>query len=158
MDERCNEVLVRELCTALNTGDVERAVACFTDDGRVMDVSLEVLAEGASDIRELWHTWLHAFPDLHLHVYHTVKGTEGCVAYWMLEGTHQAAFMHVPPTGRSVKAPGFLMTQTAGGRIQWAVCLWDAAGMLRDMRLLPALRHDGPLPAWTPAAFLGDDA
>lgn len=47
--------------------------------------------------------------------------------------------MNIPATGRSVKVRGVSMMTIAGGPIQRTWRVWDLAGLLRTLGLLPEL-------------------
>ena len=67
--------------------------------------------------------------------------TEGSSAQvvWVLSGTHKGTFLGIPATQREVEVCGFSHLEFAGGTLHRAMHLWDMAGLLRRLRLLPDL-------------------
>jgi hypothetical protein len=47
--------------------------------------------------------------------------------------------MNIPPTGHMVKVRGTSLIVVEGGKIRRALRIWDLAGLLRDLKLLPEL-------------------
>ena len=47
--------------------------------------------------------------------------------------------MHIPPTGLRVSVLGTSLVALHGGKIRRALRIWDLAGLLRDLKLLPEL-------------------
>ena len=58
---------------------------------------------------------------------------------WLAEGTHQGQIMHIPPTGHKVEVKGMSVIDVEDGLIVRGQYIWDLAGMLRHMGLLPEL-------------------
>ena len=48
--------------------------------------------------------------------------------------------MNIPATGRAVRVCGVSLLTIVDGQIRQARHIWDVAGMLRNIGLLPALR------------------
>jgi hypothetical protein len=61
------------------------------------------------------------------------------VSDWQAEGTHQGPIMNIPPTGRRVQVRGVSILEVKDGLIVRGQYIWDLAGMLRHMGLLPEL-------------------
>ena len=58
---------------------------------------------------------------------------------WVAEGTHQGPIMNIPPTGRRMEIRGVSIIDVQDGLIVRGQYIWDLAGMLRHMGLLPEL-------------------
>ena len=58
---------------------------------------------------------------------------------WMAEGTHQGTIMNIPPTGHRVVVRGVSIIDVEDGLIVRGQYIWDLAGMLRHLGLLPEL-------------------
>ena len=59
--------------------------------------------------------------------------------YWTWQGVQRGSFMHIPPTGLHVSVRGTSLIALHEGKIQRALRIWDLAGLLRDLKLLPEL-------------------
>ena len=60
-------------------------------------------------------------------------------------GTHDGAFMGIPPTGRRVSVESWTIDRYRDGRLTESRIIMDVAGMLAQLGVLPA-------PASAPAA------
>jgi steroid delta-isomerase-like uncharacterized protein len=132
--------LVRQLIEAWNAHDVPRVVALYSPDYVEYDVAQAGPQRGAEGIRRTMNYYLRAFPDLRL-IADQIVAQDGSVALaWTLFGTHRGTMMNIPPTGRTVRVRGVtLLTLDGAGRIRRAERIWDLAGLLRALGLLPEL-------------------
>lgn len=90
-------------------------------------------------------TWNTLFVhDLQLSVREVCAQAAQTAFFWTATGTHAGVFLSVPPTGRRVEGCGFSLLSVCAGKIERSVHLWDMAGLLRAMKLLPDL--PGPQP------------
>lgn len=78
-----------------------------------------------------------AFPDLRFTLDDVVGEGEKVIARFTGTGTHRAAFMGIPATGKSFAVSGFLQARFEGG--QWAEDWvgWDQLGMLQQLGVVP---------------------
>ena len=144
--------LLREMFEAFNAHDVERLVACYAADYEGLDASTLRRHRGHADVRAELALWFTAFPNLAMDV-HDVILQPGRVAFvWTMAGTHAETFLNVPASGHRVELCGMGLLRVAGGKIASSLYLWDMAGLLRTMRLLPEL----PGEAANQAALLTD--
>lgn len=135
--------LVHALPAAVNAHDADRVAALYAEGYRGLDLSRLAAQHGRAAVRRDFSNWLRAFPDLRLAV-HIVMAQPGRVALsWTLEGTHEGAFLKVPPTGRRVVVCGFSTLAIRQRQIARGLHLWDMAGLLRAMKLLPDLPGEG---------------
>jgi predicted ester cyclase len=78
-----------------------------------------------------------AFPDLKVTL-ESVVGEEGLVCGRMLlQGTHEGAFLGVPPTGRPVSFEQMALTKITGGRIVTTWFETDLAGAMQQLGAMP---------------------
>jgi predicted ester cyclase len=82
---------------------------------------------------------LGAFPDLHLTQEAMVVQGDRVALFWTACGTHRGKIMNIPPTGRRVQVRGASLFTLEGGMIKHALIIWDVAGLLRSIGLLPDL-------------------
>ena len=54
-------------------------------------------------------------------------------------GTHLGTLMNIPASGRSVSVRGVSVFTLAAGQVSRATYIWDVAGLLRTIGLLPEL-------------------
>jgi predicted ester cyclase len=78
-----------------------------------------------------------AFPDLKVTL-ESVVGDEGFVCGRMLlQGTHEGAFLGVPPAGRSVSFEQMVLAKMSGGRIVTTWFETDLAGAMQQLGVMP---------------------
>ena len=84
-----------------------------------------------------------AFPDLEFTLTDVLVDEARLAIVWMAEGTHQGTIMNIPPTGHRVEVRGVSILDVEDGLIVRGQYIWDMAGMLRHMGLLPELSSSG---------------
>jgi steroid delta-isomerase-like uncharacterized protein len=139
MDRGSAEALIHDLIAALNAHALDRAASFVAGDYRGVDLSRSRRCHGPEQVRQSWQEWGQAFPDFDLAVREIIIGEEQVTVLWTLDGTHQGAFLHVPATQRPVHITGVSLLRLREARITRGMHLWDMAGMLRTMKLLPDL-------------------
>jgi steroid delta-isomerase-like uncharacterized protein len=130
--------LIARLLQAWNAQDVEAIAACYAADYIGEDVAQATPQCGSRGASAAAADYLRAFPDLQI-TGETVIEDQRVALVWMLRGTHKEPFLRVPPSGRSIAVRGVSVLTVQGGRIIHSVCVWDVAGFLRAIGLLPAL-------------------
>ena len=128
-----------ELFNAWNAHDVERVMALYAPDYEGVDVGQATPEHGPDGKRDAVQVYLRAFPDLYFHTEDTIVEQGRAVVSWIARGTHHGSLMHIPPTGRTVHVRGVTILSIADGKILSGVYIWDVAGMLREIGLLPEL-------------------
>jgi steroid delta-isomerase-like uncharacterized protein len=124
---------------AWNSHDMERVLSLYSLDCTGSDVGQADLLHGHAGLRTLLEMYWHAFPDLQFVVTNTVVQNSNMAIVWVAEGTHQGPIMNIPPTGRKVEVRGVSVIDVKDGLIVREQHIWDLAGMLRHLRLLPEL-------------------
>jgi steroid delta-isomerase-like uncharacterized protein len=130
--------LIQNLITAWNAHDVVRAATFYTDDYVGIDIAQSQPQHGAAARMHILRSYVQAFPDLALRGDTLLEG-ERAVLIWEMEGTHRGRFMNVPPTGRRVIVRGVSVLTFRDGKIAQGLNIWDTAGLLRTIGLLPQL-------------------
>lgn len=131
--------LVRELLQAWNAHDIDRAVTYYSADYEGVDVAQAAPQRGPEGIRDMLSLYMRAFPDLHFTEEATIVQGEQVAMFWTAQGTHQGALMNIPPTGRSIQVRGVSLLTLSDGKVARALYIWDVAGLLRGIGLLPEL-------------------
>jgi len=124
---------------AWNSHDMERVLTFYSPDYVGSDVGHADLLRGHASLRAILEMYWRAFPDLRLAVTSTVVQDSRVAVVWVAEGTHQGPIMNIPPTGRKVEVRGVSVIDVKDGLIVRGQYIWDLAGMLRNMGLLPEL-------------------
>jgi steroid delta-isomerase-like uncharacterized protein len=127
------------LIHALNTHDPKGLPVVFAAHFRGFDCAQAGAITGPEGVWGTVQNYLRAFPDLHLQLIDAQLGEQGAAVYWTARGTHTGPWMNIPPTGREVSVQGMWMLHVEKGRITRARSVWDVAGLLRAIGLLPDL-------------------
>ena len=131
--------LLRQMHRAFNAHDIDGLVGCYAADYDGLDASRARTVHGHAGVRAELGRWFSAFPDLAMDVHDVVLGPGRVAFVWTMAGTHAGAFLNVPASGRVVEICGMGRLDVERGRIVRSLYLWDMAGLLRTMHLLPEL-------------------
>ena len=130
--------IVQSLLAAWNSHDPQRAAAFYADDYVGEDVAHGKAQHGPSDRIRVLESYVCGFPDLHF-VGDVLVEHERAVLIWTMQGTHRGRFMNIPATGRAVTVRGVSVLHFRAGKIVSGTNIWDVAGLLRALGLLPEL-------------------
>lgn len=133
------EHLMSEVLSAWNVHDVEHAITFYALDYEGIDVAEAQPQHGPDGIGRTMARYLQAFPDLLFKEEATLIEGDRIAIVWTAEGTHQGKLMNIPPTGRRIKVRGTSLLTVVDAKIVRALCIWDVAGLLRGIGLLPDL-------------------
>lgn len=131
--------VLRDLARWWNRHDLERVLALFTADYEGNDVSCSMVQRGPAGAGECFARYWLAFPDLRLVASERVVQGNRVAVTWSVRGTHEGTFMNIPATGRRVTLRGVSFLTLDEDRVSRAFHMWDVAGLLRAVRLLPDL-------------------
>jgi steroid delta-isomerase-like uncharacterized protein len=131
--------LVRDLLEAWNTRDLERIKTFYAPEYEGVDVGQAEPRRGPRDVARTVERYLRAFPDLRFVEDDIVVQGNRAVLVWTAHGTHGGELMRIPPTGRYIAVRGTSVLTVEGGQITRGLHVWDVAGLLRSIGLLPEL-------------------
>lgn len=126
---------------ALNIRDLDQAASFYSPDYEGIDVARPEPQRGPEGIRASLTEYLNAFPDLAITEDEVIETAERIVQIWTARGTHRGTLMNIPATGRTVTVHGIsiLTIDTDTGQVCRGYYVWDVAGLLRSIGLLPEL-------------------
>ena len=130
---------LRELGYWWNRHDLARSVALYATDYVGVDVGCGIVQHGPTAAGRCLAAYWEAFPDLRIAVEELVVEEDRVALAWRTRGRHLGTFMNIPPTGRRVTLRGVSLLTVQGGLVRRATHVWDVAGFLRAVRLLPDL-------------------
>jgi steroid delta-isomerase-like uncharacterized protein len=133
-----NQVLA-ELLEAWNTHNAERVASFYSSDYVGTDMSEHSQQRGPQGVRHTVQRYMQAFPDLELMVEDTLVQENRAAIKVTVRGTHRGGIMNIPATGRPTEVRGVAFLTFEDGKIAQASYLWDVAGFLRSIGLLPDL-------------------
>lgn len=131
--------LVRALVEAWNSHDLDWVTQFYSDDFEGSDVAQPMPQLGPGGIRQTLSLYFQAFPDLHFTAEKIIVQEDQAALVWMAIGTHGGKVMRIPPTGRPIRIQGVSILTFSDGKIKRASYVWDVAGLLRNLGLLPEL-------------------
>lgn len=128
------------LIEAWNAHDPDRVSSFYAADFVGVDLSQsQLVLEGAAGLQRLLASAWRAFPDLELIPEEMIVDCDRIAVFWLAQGTHQGRLLNIPPTGRKVEWRGVSWLTWRNDKIAKAAYLWDLAGLLRTLGLLPDL-------------------
>jgi len=131
--------LVTDVIAAWNDHNLERLAGLYAPDYEGVDVGQANPQHGPEEARLSMANYLLAFPDLHFTLDSTIMEDNHVALAWTARGTHQGKLMHIPPTGHSIEMRGVSLFTVKGDKITRGLHIWDVAGFLRAVGLLPEL-------------------
>lgn len=129
---------VAELLAAWNSHDVERVAAFYSSAYFCEDVGQPQPQHGPQERSRVLASYIRAFPDLYFTGETIVEGNRAALS-WTMTGTHQGSLMRIPPTGRRICVRGVSLLTIEDGKVTQGINIWDTAGLLRALGLLPEL-------------------
>ncbi len=132
-------MIVEQLVAAWNTRDPVRVAECYTEDCYGLDVAIARPQIGRLGIQRMFEAYYQAFPDLEIRPDDIVVDGERVALFWTAYATHQGPILNIPPSGRRVTARGVNRLVLRDGKVHETLTIWDVAGMLRGLGLLPDL-------------------
>ena len=141
--ERPSEKAVAQLASGLleawNSHDLERITEFYDLRYEGTDVGEAAPQIGQKGIKESMARYLRAFPDLRFAEEEVIVKHNRIVLFWTATGKHLGPLLNIPPTGKEVAVRGVTMLTVVGGKIKRGIHIWDLAGFLRSIKLLPEL-------------------
>ncbi|MFL5735129.1 MAG: ester cyclase [Chloroflexia bacterium] len=127
------------LMGAWNEHDVDQVMSYYAPDYVGFDVGQATPEHGLEGKRRAVVHYLHAFPDLYFLPDEPVCRDNTVMVNWQARGTHLGPFLNIPPSGRTIQVRGVSTLKLRDGKIVEAIYVWDVAGLLRNIGLLPDL-------------------
>jgi steroid delta-isomerase-like uncharacterized protein len=131
--------VITNLLDAWNAHDVERALSFYSPEFAGEDVGIAQSFRGEVGVRHFIQHYLDAFPGLHITQDAALVNGDQVALSWTAQGYHQGPLMNIPATGHSVTVRGMSFLTLHDNKIRKLVNVWDVAGMLRELGLLPEL-------------------
>jgi steroid delta-isomerase-like uncharacterized protein len=128
-----------DLVSAWNDHDITRILTFYAEDYYGEDVSQATPIQGHHGVEHAFRAVLGAFPDLRITERELVTQENRVAVAWTLQGSQQGMVMNIPPTGRRISVRGGSFYALDHGKIAQGIQIWDVAGLLRAIGLLPDL-------------------
>ena len=130
---------IQQLTDGWNRHDLELLLSLYAPEYEGVDVARPTPYRGQDGARESLVAYMQAFPDVHFTADDILIQENAVVLVWRAEGTHRGVLMNIPPTHRKVEVKGVSILTICEGKIVRGLYVWDVAGMLRGIGLLPDL-------------------
>ncbi len=125
---------------AWNSHNIENVLRFYSPEYVGSDVGQPAPLQGHKALRTMLERYWQAFPDLQFVVTDKIIQASRATIVWTAEGTHQGPIMNIPATGHKVHVKGVSVIDVQGGLVVRGQHIWDLAGMLRYLGLLPDLQ------------------
>jgi steroid delta-isomerase-like uncharacterized protein len=132
--------LVHSLVEALNRHDFQSVAGFCAPEYQGTDCGQAGTQIGPAGLDAALAIYLQAFPDFTLEKVETIVQDGRVSLYWIGRGTHLGWLMNIPPSGKCVSVCGNTFLSLREGKIRRAETVWDVAGLLRAIGLLPELQ------------------
>ncbi|HMQ47292.1 MAG TPA: ester cyclase [Saprospiraceae bacterium] len=139
MDANYWEGFINELTTAWNQQNRQKILAFYDNNYHGEESSDPHEQYGLASVQGMLEKFFSAFPDLVIQPIDWVGNGSKLSLYWEAKGTHKGSILNIPPTGKPIRVRGVSFLNIQDNKIKHAKHLWDMAGMLRHLGLLPAL-------------------
>jgi steroid delta-isomerase-like uncharacterized protein len=133
-----NAAAIRRLYDLINAGDIDGFGDQLSDDF-VEHEEMPGLERSKDGVKQLFHMYRAAFPDLHMEPQDVLVSGDKAVARVVATGTHHGEFMGMPATGKRVEVQLIDITRFGDdGRAveHWGV--FDALSMMQQLGAIPA--------------------
>jgi steroid delta-isomerase-like uncharacterized protein len=130
---------VDQLLAAWNSHDGTRVARLCAPTYEGMDIAQRAPIRGPAEVQAWCEHLYAAFPDAQV-VFDAVIAEENRYAIaWTAQGTHRGRLFNMPPTAKLVQVRGMSLLTVEAGQVVTASTVWDMAGLLRAIGLLPQL-------------------
>jgi steroid delta-isomerase-like uncharacterized protein len=131
-----NKTTARQIMQALSDRDLDGVRAYAAPNARFYGWAPEPL--DADGYKGFMSALLAAFPDSRFPVDDVIAEGDKVAVRHRLQGTHQADFQGIPPTGKKVEINGIVIFRLENGVIAEAWLNADLMGMLQQLGVVPA--------------------
>ncbi len=129
--------IAQQWIDAWNAHDVDRILACLTEDAVYEDLPLGAVNRSHDEARQFIEASWAAFPDLRFELTAARITGEHGTAEWTMAGTHQGDFPGLPATGQAFSVRGVSVLELSGDKIRQVRDYWDFATVMRQLGVLP---------------------
>jgi steroid delta-isomerase-like uncharacterized protein len=136
---RLSKTMAQRLIDALNTRSEQQILQLYDANYIGEDLTGNKTRRGTDAIRQWLQNIFLAFPNIHYELEDSFETDERMVVHWIATGNHQGTFLKIPATGKPVSIHGMSITRIKDGKITEGKLIWDLAGVLRQLGLLPQM-------------------
>jgi steroid delta-isomerase-like uncharacterized protein len=122
----------------LNAHDLGAALDNLVVEDFVEENPLPGQGPGRAGLADVLGMMFAGFPDLQWHVHETIAEGDRILCYSTWTGTHDGAFLGIPPTGKQVTVEAWTKDQYRDGKLVRSRIIMDIAGLLIQLGVMPA--------------------
>jgi steroid delta-isomerase-like uncharacterized protein len=126
--------------TACNNHQKEEIISFYHADYQGESIANTFGLNGVELMSFVIERAFSSLPDIHFTVQDTITQDNKLAVIWYLEGTQMGKLMNIPPTKRKLRVKGITIFELRDDKIIKSDTLFDMAGMLRQMGLLPEMQ------------------
>jgi steroid delta-isomerase-like uncharacterized protein len=131
--------LALAIIKTLNSRSDEQIMAMYAHDYVGEDITGGKTRYGNESVRTWMQAIYTAFPNVLYELEEYVQNGDDLVLHWVAKGNHHGTFLKIPATGKPVAIAGISMLKMENGKVKSGKLIWDLAGVLRQMGLLPQM-------------------
>jgi steroid delta-isomerase-like uncharacterized protein len=134
-----NKALVHRFYDEVHNKQNRAAIDDFIDPHMVDHAAPPGTPGGIEGQKQLIGMYLTAFPDHQVTVEDMIAEGDKVVARVTVRGTHQGAFLGIPPTGKHWTFTAIDIIRIAGGKIVEHWNNYDALGLMQQLGVVPSM-------------------
>lgn len=131
--------MAQKIIDAWNTRAPEMIVPFYHPDYTGDDITGGKMRKGHDGIRKWINSVVTAFPNVRYQLLDYVEKDDHLVLQWEATGNHHGYLFRIPATGLPVIMQGMSILKLENGKVKEGKIMWDLAGVLRQLRLLPQM-------------------
>lgn len=135
------DTLGQQIIDAWNSREDGQITAFYSPAYVVEDITAGRIREGWEGLRQWTKSVFTAFPNLKYTLISDIEKEDKLVLHWLAKGNHQGPLMRIPATGKNVFIHGMSILHLENGKVVRGQVMWDLAGVLRQIGLLPEISH-----------------
>jgi steroid delta-isomerase-like uncharacterized protein len=133
-----HETTMRRLYELISAGDID-GFGEHVADGFVEHEELPGLEPSKEGVKQLFHMYRAAFPDMRMEPEDVFVSGDKAVARVRVTGTHRGEFLEMPATGRRIDVAVIdIMRFGDDGLVREHWGLFDSLGMMQQLGAIPA--------------------
>jgi steroid delta-isomerase-like uncharacterized protein len=137
--ETKEKTMAQAVIDTLNSRSDELILSMYAPDYIGEDITGGKTRYGNESVRTWMQTIYTAFPNVSYELLDYIENGDDLVLHWVAKGNHHGTFLKIPPTGKPVSIAGMSMLKLENGKVKHGKLIWDLAGVLRQMGLLPQM-------------------
>lgn len=137
MATAATEQVLEQWATAWSSHDADKVLSLLTEDCIYEDVTFGVVTRGQKEVRAFADGVFAGIPDFKIELTAKFATDTWGAMEWIMSGTHKGDFPGMPATGRRFSGRGITIVELQAGKIRRNSDYWDAAGVMRQVGLLP---------------------